>query len=814
VSLREELRLAPDVLRRRCDPAQLGFATTAEVPAADASVGQQRALRSIDFAVEVPQRGYNIFATGPDGTGKLDTVEARLRVHAERRPAPRDVVFLFNFQEPSRPQCATLTPGRGRRLARGMSSFVQQAGREIPRAFESESYQHRRAAIVEPLEREREKLLGDVRTFARSRGLDLEVTPAGIVSIPLVHGQPVTPQEFQQLPDQTKRELDNAGHEVEQRMTEVIPKLRDIDGQLRERLHALDREVVLFAVGHLIDDVRREHADDPVITEWLERVGEDVSDNYAGFLAGAEQAQVLPAMRALLARGADAFRARYEVNLFVAGEETSAPVVVEHNPTFNRLFGRIEFETSLGATVTDHRHIRAGAIHKAGGGYLVLRASDVLRQPFAWERLKEILRSGSAKIENVSEQFTLFPTVTLTPDPVPVDVKVVLIGSGDLYELMHALDEDLPALFRVKAEFDVQLTWGEQEPASYAAFVSAEVAREGLLHFDAGAVARIVEDGARRAANQGKLSTRLLEMSDLLTEASHWAATAGAGTVSAEHVQRAISERRSRSDLLEEHRSEAMREGTLHIDVRGNAVGQLNGLAVVALGGYSFGHPTRITATTATGAGELVSIDRESKLTGRIHDKGFLTLRGFLEQRYEGDVPLCLRASLTFEQSYGGVEGDSASSSELYALLSSLAGAPIPQGIAVTGSVDQYGRVQAVGGVTEKIEGFFAACRADGLTGEQGVIIPAANRRHLMLEEEVVAAIRDRSFSVWAVESIDQGLELLTGIPAGERAADGTYPPECINRRVQDRLLNMARSAREWSHSQNGDPADAESGSR
>ncbi|MGO8905844.1 MAG: Lon protease family protein [Solirubrobacteraceae bacterium] len=799
LSPRDDLRLGAEALRRRCDPASLGLRTTADVEPADGAAGQQRAIRALDFAIDVSQLGYNVFATGPAGTGKRETVEARLRTHARARPAPNDIVFLFNFEEPNKPLCATLAPGQGRRLSRTMGAFVQQAAREIPNAFESESYRRRRAEVVEPFDRERQEMLEQVRTFARSRGLDLEITPAGVVSIPLVHGRPVTPQEFEQLPEQTRHELDAAGHELEQRMNSVIPQLRELDSRVRQRVRALDREVVLFAVGHLIDDVKREHADSEAVTAWLERAREDVVDNYGGFLAEAQQAQMMPPMTAMLGRGAEAFHARYEVNLFVAGDDQGAPVVVERNPTFTRLFGRIEFETTLGAAVTNHRHIRAGAVHAASGGYMILRADEVLRQPFVWEKLKETLRSGRAQVENLGEQFTLFPTATLTPDPVPVDVKVVLVGSGELYELMHALDEDVAELFRVRADFDVQMPWEEQEPRSYAAFISAQVQGQGLRHFDAGAVARVVEHGARRAAHQGKLSTRFQEIAELITEASHWGARGGAELVGAEHVEQAISERRNRSDLLEHRLAEMVDEGTLHIELQGAAIGQLNGLAVVMMGDYAFGHPTRITATTAPGGGELVSIDRESKLSGKIHDKGFLTLRGYLEQCYGDSVPLSLSASLTFEQSYAGLEGDSASSGELYTLLSSLAEAPIDQGIAVTGSVDQYGRIQAVGGVTEKVEGFFAACERAGLTGGQGVIVPATNRSQLMLDERVVEAVREGRFHVWAVESVDQGIEILTGLPAGERGADDNYPEGTLHRRVQDRLTAMARTARDWS---------------
>jgi len=814
MSAPERLALDPGELRRRCDPATLGFRTTAEVAAADGAAGQERALRAIDFAVSVAQRGYNVFATGPDGTGKRDTVEARLRSHARSLPAPPDVVFLFNFEQPARPRCAALPRGGGGRLARAMSSFVARASGEIPRAFESESYQHRRAEAITPLEHERQRLLDEVRSFAREHRLELEVTPAGTMMIALVDGQRVSPEQFAQLPEQTRRELEAASHQVEERMAGVLPALREIDTRARERISALDREVVLFAVGHLIDEIKREHAEVTDVAAWLDRVREDVIDNYGGFMPQAEPNRPagLPGPRP-----ADAFRARYEVNVFVTSESDHAPVVVERNPTFARLFGRIEFETAFGAAVTDHRRIVAGSVHRASGGYLVLRAADVMRQPFVWHKLKETLRSARAQLENPGEQLMVFPTATLTPDPMPLDVKVVLIGPADLYELIHAADEDVRELFRVRADFDVQMPWGEHEPAQYAAFVSAQVARQGLRHFGADAVALIVEEGSRIAAHQGKLSTQFQELGDLLTEASHWATDAGAEIVAAAHVERALRERRGRMDLVEQRLAEMVDEGTVHIELAGAAVGQLNGLAVVFAGGHAFGHPARITATTAPGGGELVSIDRESKLSGRIHDKGFLTLRGYLEQRYGNGVPLSLSASLTFEQSYGMMEGDSASSTELYALLSSLAQAPISQGIAVTGSVDQHGRVQAVGGVTEKIEGFFAACERAGLTGEQGVVIPATNRRHLMLAAPVVAAVAAGRFHVWAVDTIDDGIEILTGVSAGERLEDGTYTPGSLHARVHDRLRAMAASAREWSRAgaeRESKPPDADDGAQ
>jgi lon-related putative ATP-dependent protease len=798
----DDLRLPPERLRRNCDPEQFSFATTEELAPLEGTVGQERALRAIDFGLEIVGRGYNVFATGPIGTGKRATLEARLRQRAVARPTPGDVVYLTNFDEPARPLCAPLAAGSGRRLADAMTRFIADAGKSIPAAFESESYQRRRAEAVEPLEREREAGIEQVRGFARERGLELELTPAGVATIPLVDGRPVTPQQFELLPDQAKASFLGARKEVEQEMAKVMARIREIDRSARERIREVDREVVLFAVGHLIDDLKAAHGEDAVVARWLERVREDVIENYAGFGAQAAQAQLPPPLAAIAGRSSDAFFGRYEVNVFVTHDRDSgAPVVVEHNPTFHSLFGRIEYETTLGAATTDHRRIKAGAIHRANGGYLLLQAIDVLGKPFLWDRLKQVLRAGRAPIENLSEQLVIFPTATLTPEPIELDVKVVLVGPAELYQLLYALDEDLRDLFRVKADFDVEMPWTGDEAVRYAAFIGAQVRRERLRHFDRAAVARVIEHSARRAEHQQKLSTRFSEVADLVAEASHWAGRADAEIVAAEHVRQAIEERVQRSNLLQERTAELIAERTLMIDLDGERVGQVNGLAVTAVGDYAFGHPVRITATSAPGSGEMVSIDREAKLSGAIHNKGFLILRGFLEQRYGARMPLSLSASVTFEQSYGGVEGDSAASTELYSLLSSLADAPIKQGIAVTGSVDQHGRIQAVGGVTEKIEGFYEVCQRRGLTGEQGVIMPAANARHLMLNDAVIEAVRAGRFSIWAVDTIDQGIELLTGVPAGRRGEDDRYADGTIHRRVEDRLAAMAAMARELAKS-------------
>jgi len=793
-----DLRLDPGALRRRCDPDAFSFATTADVAPLEGTIGQERALEALAFGLEIKDGGYNIFATGPIGTGKRSTVQAELERHAAARAAPSDWVYLFNFGDDERPLAVALPTGEGRGLASEMSRFVLEACREIPRAFESERYQQRRREAGEQLEARRDEALAELRAFALQRGLALELTPAGLVTIPLIEGKPVTPQAFGKLPAAQQQQFRDAGHEVEKRTTSVMTRLREIERDAQERLRKVDREVALFAVGHLVDDVKLRYGEHRAVARWLDQVREDVIENLEQFReqAGDGQAQLPAPLLASVQRAREEFLGRYEVNVLVARSEAGAPVVVEQNPTYYNLFGRVDYQTVLGGAVTSHRLIRPGAVHRANGGYLLLDAIAVLSRPFVWDKLKEVLRTRHIQIENIGEQYMLFPTTTQRPQPIELDLKVVLVGPAAVHQLVYALDEDVRKLFKVKADFDVEMPWSDPAPQRYAEFVSRMVRDQGLRHFDRGAIATIVECGARDAAHQGKLTTRFSDIADIVSEASHWAGRAGREVATADDVERAIEAKRRRSNRVEEKERELIAEGTLLVDIEGERVGQVNGLSVASLGDYEFGLPARITASVSLGEGEVVSIDRETELSGAIHDKGFLILSGFLRERYGGTRPLSLQASLVFEQSYGGIEGDSASCAELYALMSSLADVPIRQGVAVTGSVDQHGEVQPIGGVNEKIEGFFAVCSQRGLNGRQGVVIPATNVRHLMLRDDVVEAVRDGRFSVWSVRTVDEGIELLTGVPAGERGPDGAFAEGTIHRRIEDRLAELAEAAR------------------
>jgi predicted ATP-dependent protease len=756
--------LEPESLRRRSDPARLGFSSTEDVTPARGTIGQPRANDAIGFGLQIDTPGYNVFATGPIGTGKRTALEARVREHAATRAGGDDWVYLHNFGDARRPLALALPGGRGRELAADMERFLEDARRELARAFEGESYVDRRRAATEALEREREPGRDELRKFALSRILYLA------------------------------RVLEDARRERARACAGASYVVRR-----RAASEALEREVALFAIGHLIDDLKDRYGDSPRLAEWLDAVSKDVTENVGQFRASEQErgGGLPPPLAAAVQAGMEEALVRYEVNALVSREDREgAPVVVESNPTYLNLFGRIEHRGVLGGGfTTDHRMLRPGAVHRANGGYLILPAAEVLAQPLLWLKLKDVLRTSRIRLENPADQFGLFPTTTLTPEPVELDLKVVLVGRSALYELAYSLDEDVRKLFRVKADFDLRIPWDGDGEGAYAGFLSAHVRDAGLRHFDAGAVARVVEHGARLAENSGWLSTRFGEIAGLAAEASHWANVEGSEIVGAGHVELAIERAIHRSNLLEQHLLDMVAEGALLIDFDGERVGQANGLSIIALGDYSFGRPVRITATVGAGRDSLVSIDRETELSGPVHNKGFLILGGFLRERYGGERRIALSANIAFEQSYAEIEGDSAASAELYALLSALADVPIRQGVAVTGSVDQHGRLQAIGGVNEKVEGFHRACALEGLTGRQGVLIPESNVRHLMLSPEVVESVRAGRFHVWSAASVDAGIELLTGVPAGARGEDGAYPEGSIHALVEARLERLARAA-------------------
>lgn len=803
-ALRERLEVQPQDLRRRLDPAALPFQTTAEVSPVKTTIGQPRAAEAIAFALEVSARGFHLYASGSPGTGRESTVLAAVRAFAAARPTPPDWVYVHNFAEPDRPRAFPMPTGDGRKLAKAMTSFVEAAQHEIPRAFEGEDYARRREQSLAEVRTRRGELTADLRAFAQEREFALEMGPTGIAKIPLLNGEPMPQEAFEQLPAEARAELEQRGAQIQAELGAYVRQMRQIDKEAHERVTAIDREVALVAVGPLIAELRDEYGDQPDVLAFIEQIEKDLPEHLHDFLPMAGPGQ---------ADGANGVRrhqgppARYEVNVLIDNSGiTGAPVILERNPTYYNLNGRLDYRAVMGTLVTDFRQIRAGALHRANGGFLVLHALDIMHNPFAWEGLKRALMSGEVVIENPGEQGAPVPTSRPRPEPIPLDLKVILIGPAALYRTLHQVDVEFPELFGVKAEFAPDMDWNDENLASYSAFLSLIVHDRRLLHFDRSAVARIVEHGARLRDHQRKLTTRFLDVARLAVEASHRAGKAGHKFVLAQDVDAAIAQQERRRNLAEERMREAIADGTVMIDTDGARVGQVNGVSVFDVGDYSFGQPSRVTARVSVGRGTVQSIEREIELSGPIHAKGFLILTGYLQAQYAQDWPLSLGATITFEQSYGGIDGDSASTTELYALLSALSGLPLNQGIAVTGAVNQHGQVQAVGGVTRKIEGFYDVCRDRGLTGGQGVMVPTANLKNLMLKEEVVEAVRAGRFHVWAVSHVDEGIELLMEQMAGEPSADGTFPEGTVHRLVHDRLRQYAEHMRAFGNAWPGGP--------
>jgi lon-related putative ATP-dependent protease len=798
------LELPPETLRWQADPSQLPFETTAEVEPLVGVIGQQRAVEALAFGLDMRLAGFNVFVSGPVGTGRTTTTQTYVASVAETKPTPGDWCYVHNFRDPYRPIALGFPAGRGREFARDLEDLVQTARREIPRAFESPEYRQRREEIHRTMEQERDRIVQELAERARRQGFALSITPLGIVTVPLVDERPMTREEFQALPPEERRRREEESEKLTAELGEVLRRVRLMEKEAHERMAQFDKQAAAFILGPIVRDLREKYRGNPKVVDYLERVQEDIVEHLAEFRRGesVEESAEPPAderdrrerlLDELERLGRERIFERYQANVLVDNATLKgAPVVFEPNPTYYNLLGRIEYHVRLGATTTDFHMIKPGALHRANGGYLILDALQLLTSPFAWDALKRALRTREVRVENIGEQFTLIPTATLRPEPIPLDVKVVLIGPRLLYYLLYFYDEEFRKLFKVKSDFDVEMDRTPEHVMGYAAFVSRQVREQGLRPFHRSAVARLAEHGARILEHQGKLTTRFIDIADLVAEANHWAGEEGSDVVRAEHVNRAIAARERRSNLLEEKVKELIEERTIFIDSTGARTGQVNGLAIIDLGDYLFGRPVRVTAQTSLGTEGVVNIDREARLSGRIHNKAFLILSSFLQARYAQDKPLALVGRITFEQSYDEIEGDSASSTELYALLSSLADLPLRQDVAVTGSINQLGEVQPVGGVTRKIEGFFDLCRMRGLTGQQGVIIPKANVKHLMLRDDVVEAVRQGRFHIWAVETVDQGVEILTGVPAGRRRADGTWEEGTVNARVDRKLQEYA----------------------
>ncbi len=788
-----------DKLRWQCDPSFFDFECTSDLAPLREFIGQDRAIRAIEFGLSMNQEGYNIYVAGLAGTGKTSVVKTHIKKLIEKKRAeekarpPEDWCYLHNFTDPDRPQILSLPQKKGKIFRDQISNLLQRLKEELVKAFSSEKYKAQKKKTVEESQAEQQKLFEEVSEAAQQQGFQFEMTQVGPALIPLVKGKPVSQADYMMLEKSVRKELETKRPKLRKKLQVTFEKVRELENQTLEKLQNTDKTVADFTISRLFKNLMQEYRDSEKIFQYLTDLKTYTLDNLNIFKEGEEQPHPvfgIPASRIM--GGRDPFLP-FQINVFVDNSDTEGPpVIIEPNPNYANLFGKIERRFLFGGYLSDHTMLKPGALQLANSGYLLLSANDTLTNPGVWPALKRAIKTKEARVEDPFEQFGLIAPQGLRPQPMPVDVKIVLIGDGLLYQLLSTYDEDFWEIFRVKADFDFEVARTKEHLKDFAAFIQG-CCEECKLHpFDRTGVAKVLEYTSRMVGDQEKLSSRFAQIKELVGEAEYWARQDRVELVSGQHVEKAVEEKFFRHNLPDERIREMIERGTIMIDVDGKVVGQVNGLSVYSLGDITFGKPSRITCQTFLGQGGVINIERESQLSGRIHDKGVLILSGYMGWKYAQDNPLSLSASLCFEQSYEGVEGDSASSTELYALLSSLSGVPIKQNIAVTGSVNQKGEIQPIGGVNQKIEGFFRVCQTKGLNGDQGVMIPRNNLKNLMLRPEVVDAVRQGKFHIYAVDTIDEGIEVLAGIEAGKIKKDGTYPKASINYKVGEQLKEMA----------------------
>lgn len=787
--------LPPEQLFRSCDPSQLAFATTDELADTGVIVGQERALNAIRFGVSIPRKGFNVFALGPTGTGKMTAVRELVAREASQQAKPSDWCYVNNFADPSKPRALSVPAGVGRRFAADMAHLIEELSVSIPAAFEGEEYRTRAEEIEEEAKEREANALNELRREAKRQHVALIETPTGFAFAPVnADSEVLSPDQFHALAEEEQQRIRETIEQLHQNLQKLLRQFPPWRKEAKEKLKSLNREIATFAVNHLISELSDRYGHMDGVNQFIDEARQDIVDHADEFFPKAEGGPMLFGQAPRPNPGQ-----RYQVNLIVGHDDAEgAPVVFEDLPTHSNLVGRIEYQALMGALLTDFTMIKGGALHRANGGYLLLDARKLLLQPYAWETLKRTLQAGEIRVEALERTLGFMSTGTLEPAPIPLQTKVVLIGDRLLYYLLSVYDPEFQSLFKVSADFEETIDRTPDSTAMYARLIASLARREGLHPLDREAVIRVIDESARWAEDAEKLNTHLRRLGDLLKEADFCAAQAQRTVITRDDIQRAIDEQIGRSDRIRQRLYEAIQRGTVMIDTAGAAVGQINGLSVISLGDFAFGQPSRITATTRPGSGKILDIERETELGGAIHSKGVMIVSNLLAARYARAQAFSVAASLVFEQSYGRVDGDSASLAELCVILSSLAELPIRQNFAVTGSINQHGRVQPIGGANEKIEGFFDVCSARGLSGDQAVIIPRANVKNLMLRSDVVAAVRGGRFQVYAVDTLDEALELLLGVALGERDASGAFPVDTLNGRIEARLLEFAEIQRRW----------------
>ena len=789
-----------------CNTDFFQFQSTDELVPLDRFIGQGRAIEAIRFGLEVEKPGYNLFVTGLTGTGKASVIKAHLQsiIHDPQREGRRrpisDWCYIFNFDDPDRPRVFRLSPGQGKTLRSRLAEIQRVLREEVPKVFKSEDYDAQRRNLEEAGRQASQQLMAGLEQRAQAASFGVQFSPAGLSIFPLVDGRPMTAEEYQKLDPADKKVIDDGRDQLMELTHDTMLRVRNAEKDTADKIRVLERVAADERVSAIFRDLMDSWRDIPDVWDYLTRLIEYVLDNLNLFKEaeptppGQPPAPVQPTGGSLTRNPFLPF----DINVLVDnGDEQAVPIVIEPNPNWGNLFGRIERRALMGTYFSDHTMLKPGAIHLANGGYLLLNARDVLMNPGVWEGLKRVLHNREIRLEDPTQQGGFIMTEGLRPEPVPLEMKVIMTGDEALYRTLSSVDqEDFVDLFKVKAEFDYRISLTPENLQAYCAFISRTCTEEGLLPFDTSGAAQVVAFGARLVSDQTKLSSRFGQIKDLLIEADFWARQDASQSVQDKHVKQTIEQKIYRLNLMEERLREMVAEGTFLLDVTGSVVGQVNALAVYDLGDFTFGRPVRITAQTFAGRRGVINIEREVALSGRTHDKGVMIINGYLGAKYGQEKPLTLSVSLCFEQSYEVSDGDSASSTELYAILSSLSGLPIKQSIAVTGSVNQKGEIQPIGGANEKVEGMFGVCHLFGLNGEQGVVIPAQNIKNLTLREDVVTAVKEGKFHIYAVRNIDEGIEILMGHPAGARQADGSYPEGTVHYLVDRRLRELNQSMR------------------
>jgi len=783
--------LSPEKLRRTCDPNFLHCKSTKDIPPLQEIIGQKRAVRALKFGLGIKEKGFNIYVAGYPGTGRTTAVQNFLTETAKNQPTPPDWCYVNNFNDEYTPKAIKLPSGKGKTFQKDMKTFVEDAKLALRKAFESEEYANRRENTIKQVETQRKTLIEQLNIEAKKDGFAIQSSPIGLLIIPIIKGKPVPEEELLTLSPKQQSEIQDKRAKLESNLRTAMRQFMDLDRKAHEEINKVNRDVAIFAIGNIVAELSEQYKGFPDVAAYLKNVQEDILNNLKQFIKTPEETQTptpfpLPWMRE------PTFK-QYEVTVAVDNSEVhGAPVIMATNPTYPNLFGRIEKEAQFGALITDFTMIRGGFLHKANCGYLIIPVEELLTNPFSYEGLKRALKSEHINIEELEERYGFLGTKSLKPEPIPLDVKVILIGDPYIYQQLFTLDKEFNELFKVKADFDTSMERSEECSTEYAAFVCALCEKENLKHLDGSGLAKLIEHSSRLADDQMKLSTRFAEVADIAREANFYAQQDGAEFVTGDHVKKAIEEKVYRSKMIQEKIQEMIQRGFILIDTESEKVGQVNGLSVASLGDFEFGMPSRVTVSIGLGREGVVDIEREAKMGGPIHTKGVMILSGYLNEKFGKDKPLTLSARLVFEQNYEGVEGDSASSTELYSILSNLSGLPIKQCLAVTGSVNQKGEVQAIGGVNEKIEGYFEVCKGKGLSGKQGVMIPESNVQNLMLKEEVVDAVKQCKFHLYSVKTIDEGIEVLTGVKAGVKGSDGNFEEGTVNALVDKRFREMA----------------------